>query len=88
MSTADDVARWMLSEVINNEILYQESATFDIEKLFGHAFLYENEAGNVAINKDVLKAFKKLSEDTVVWERGEKAWRLREEHDAPGRLQD
>jgi hypothetical protein len=32
--------------------------------------VYENENGNLAINRQVLKEFRKLTEKTVVWERG------------------
>ncbi|OJX65816.1 hypothetical protein [Magnetospirillum sp. 64-120] len=87
MPTADDVANWMFSEVKSKRWLYQDDAAFTIERQFGTAFVYENDNGNTAIGKDVLKAFRKISSDDVVWESGEKAWRLREKHDTPGRQQ-
>jgi hypothetical protein len=48
---------------------------YDIQKRFGSAFVYMKENGNLAIGKDVLREFRKITEGKVVWERGEKAWR-------------
>jgi hypothetical protein len=55
---------------------------------FCETFTYINSNGNVAISKAVLTAFRALTAETVVWERGEKCWRKRERLDAPGRQQD
>lgn len=83
----DVVARWMLDQVEREGELYQETAVYDLERQFGEDFVYENESGNPAIDKRVLKAFRKISEESVVWERGERRWRMREETDEPGRRQ-
>jgi hypothetical protein len=84
--TPDTVARWMLDQVEAEETLYQEEAVADIESLFGNAFIYENDNGNPAISRAVLKAFRRIS-DEVVWERGERMWRKRESYDDPSRQQ-
>ncbi|EPL7296504.1 DUF6953 family protein [Klebsiella pneumoniae] len=47
-----------------------------------------NANGNLSIDKKVLAKFRKLTNDTVIWDRGEKAWRKRQGYDAPGRQQD
>jgi hypothetical protein len=52
---------------------------------FGEEFVYENENGNYGIDKKVLKAFRDLTEKSVVWERGSRMWRKREKYDGPGR---
>ncbi|WP_340384641.1 hypothetical protein U5640_43045 [Streptomyces sp. SS7] len=44
-----------------------------------------NDNGNPAIHKTVLKAFKEISGDTVVWNNGWKGWSLRSPHDPAGR---
>jgi hypothetical protein len=85
---ARDVAAWMLSELKREKYLYQEQVVFDIEETFGEKFTYVNDKGNPAIGKDVLKEFRELSGDSVVWERGERMWRFREGYDNKGRLQD
>lgn len=82
-----DVAKWMLEKLNNEDVLSQEDAVFEIEKNFGAEFVYENDNGNSAINKNVLEAFRKITGDDVVWERGEKSWRFREPYDEPGRQQ-
>lgn len=85
-ATAADVARWMADTVTKDRVLYQWSAVVDIEKKFGGEFTYQNENGNPAISRAVLKAFRQLTENTVVWERGERCWRL-EKPDTPGKRQ-
>jgi hypothetical protein len=85
--TAQDVAKWMVEDMaIQQGFLYQGTAVFDIERLFGPQFVYFNKQGNLAIHNDVLKAFNKLTPDCV-WERGNRLWRKRQEGDLPGRMQ-
>lgn len=86
-TAAEDVAEWMLAELGKVQYLYQQDAVYSIERKFGASFVYVNDAGNLAIDRKVLAAFKKLTGDSVIWERGERLWRKREQHDEPGRLQ-
>ena len=86
MPTVEDVARWMLEQVRQGH-LYQEQTVYEIHARFGEQFTYQNDAGNLAIGRDVLKAFRKISEADVVWDKYERAWRLRDQRDAPGRQQ-
>jgi uncharacterized protein DUF6953 len=83
--TAVQVAEWMLEQINLKQCLYQEEAVYEIERLFGKEFTYANENGNLAIHKSVLAAFRKITEKTVVWERGERMWRLRGPYDEQGR---
>jgi hypothetical protein len=46
--------------------LYEAGAARGIESEFGEGFVYENQRGNLAIDRKVLRAFRKLTEDTVV----------------------
>ncbi|MGG7056480.1 DUF6953 family protein [Nitrosomonas sp. ANs5] len=86
-TTAKDVAQWMLDEINNGNYLYQEQAAYTIFEMFGDDFVYYNDNGNLAIEKKVLNAFRTLTDDSVVWSRSEKMWRLREDYDEPGRMQ-
>lgn len=83
----DDVAKWMLDELQREKCLYQETVVYDIESKFGKDFVRLNDNGNLAISRKVLSAFKKLTGDSVIWERAERMWRFREKHDEPGRQQ-
>jgi hypothetical protein len=84
-----DAADWMLKKFNEDDgILYQEEAALAIEELFGEGVTYLNENGSLAIDPAVLKEFRKLTEDTVVWVRGERYWRRRESFDEPGRRSD
>ena len=86
-TTTQDVAAWMLSTVEEHGELTQNNAYYLINKEFGSGFTTVASNGSPSIKGSVLTAFKKISEDTVVWERGEKKWRKREFYDAPGRDQ-
>jgi len=85
-TTTADIAVWMLEQVKREGILYQADAAYEIEENFGTEFVYDNDSGGVSIQRDVLDVFRSISEEIVVWERPEKAWRLREAGDGPGRL--
>jgi hypothetical protein len=85
--TPRDVANWMLEELTRTQYLYQETAVWDIASRFGSQFVYDNVAGNMAIGREVLAEFRKLTATTVVWDRGERVWRFRQPHDTPGRRQ-
>jgi uncharacterized protein DUF6953 len=84
----EQIAAWMVQELERVNSLEQETAVYQIASKFGEEFTYINENGNMAIRRDVLAAFRKLSGDAVVWERGERMWRKREPHDEPTRQQD
>lgn len=87
MAMPEHVARWMLEQLQAKRELYQEDVVYEIERKFGAQFVYENENGNPAIDRRVLREFRKLTEDTVVWERGERFWRFRQTGDEAGHRQ-
>lgn len=86
-ASPEDVAAWMLKELDRQKYLYQADVVYEIEKRFGEQFVYDNQNGNRAIDGRVLKAFRTLTGDTVVWERGQRMWRRREKYDEGGRRQ-
>jgi len=88
MGTEREIAAWMLAEVLEGDWVYQEVIVPKTHGKFGEEFVYVNENGNYAISKDVLTEFRKVSGSQIVWERGERAWRLRAAGDAPGRQQE
>jgi hypothetical protein len=86
--TTGDVARWMLSELDRTGSLLQADAVAGIEREFGTSFIYVNENGNTVIDKRVLREFRELTDDNVIWDRWEYKWRHRQPGDAPSRKQD
>ncbi|WP_414738128.1 DUF6953 family protein [Escherichia coli] len=58
----------MKSELENTNWLYQETVVYKIKELFGDTFVYLNANGNLSIDKKVLAKFRKLTNDTVIWE--------------------
>jgi hypothetical protein len=84
---ASDVAQWMFEQISKKRELYHEEVVYQIEEKFGTKFVYENQEGNLAISREVLKEFRKLTEKTVVWSRSELFWRFRSDDDSKvGRL--
>jgi len=84
---APEVAKWMLDQISKKRELYQNEVVYQIEEKFGSQSVYENRNGNLAINPEVLKEFRKLTEKTVVWSRIEFCWRIRSADDPKaGRL--
>jgi len=87
MASSKDVAVFMLQQLKQYQVLYQEAIVYEIASKFGDKFTYINRNGNLSIDKHVLQEFRKLTEDSVVWQMGERAWRLRHDYDPPGRQQ-
>ena len=87
MITAQTIAEWMLEELKREKYLYQEVVVYEIAERFGEKFTYDNENGNLAIDKSVLREFRRLTENIVVWERGSRLWRFREDYDNPDKRQ-
>jgi hypothetical protein len=87
MPTNRDVAEWMAERAARRGELYQEEVVWEIQSKFGREFVYENANGNLAISRQVLKEFRKLTEDTLVWERGDRLWRKRQSYDPKGKRQ-
>jgi hypothetical protein len=78
--SAKDVAKFMKNQLGEQKYLYQESIVYEIEAQFGSDFVYINDNGNLSIARTVLKEFRKITPN-VVWERGERCWREREDYD-------
>lgn len=74
MATHKEVAEWMFGEIgyINISQLWLAN---EISKVFGNEYIYYTVSGNIAINKDVLKEFRKISKGQIDWDKGSKAWR-------------
>ena len=81
MTTHLDVANWMVQQFEKKGSLYQEDVVTEIPKKFGKEFTYINQNGNLAIDREVLKEFRSLTEAEVVWDRSERMWRKREHYD-------
>jgi hypothetical protein len=85
--TAEDVAQWMFEEVTQRGSLDQGTAAHLIRTKLSRDFVYINGSGNWSIGRKILRVFKKFSEETVVWERSSRVWRVRRGEDKPGRRQ-
>ncbi|HEY3772160.1 MAG TPA: hypothetical protein VGL69_04135 [Solirubrobacteraceae bacterium] len=86
--TPETIAQWMMSRLEETGRLYQSDAVQEIAEKFGDEYTYTNDNGNPAIDKRILKAFRIITDDTVIWERWDFCWRKREQGDAPGRKQE
>ncbi len=82
MTTAQDIAHWMADRV-NEFYLPRETTAREIREVFGEPFVVRTAVETWVIAPAVLKAFNKLTKDTVVWVRGGQYWRKREPRDPP-----
>lgn len=85
MIEADDVARWMLSELQRHGCIYQDDVVDHLVRSKAEALLRENSDGNLVVGREVLEAFKLKTETTVVWVKPDRYWRFRVPEDEPGR---
>jgi len=88
VSKVKEAAAWMVAEVQREGCLYQADAADYLHTYFGKACADENDTGGMSISMSVLIEFRGLTTKSVVWDRGEKCWRLREPGDGSGRLAD
>jgi uncharacterized Ntn-hydrolase superfamily protein len=75
----------MLAEIEKQGCLYQDDVVDYLVKAKGEHLTRENADGNLVVGKQVLEAFKKRTETTVVWVKPDFYWRLRVAEDEPGR---
>ena len=85
MISADDASRWMLSMLDQEGCIYQDDVVDYLVKGNSENLLRENADGNLVLGRDVLNAFKKLTETNVVWIKPDRYWRFRVKEDEPGR---
>lgn len=77
----------MVESINQSHILDQRVIAAQIYSKFGSEFVYTNRNGNLAINSQVLRRFRKLTEDSVVWDPQQRFWRKRRAHDPEGKRQ-
>jgi len=75
----------MREQIDEHGVLYQDQAAAEITARFGDECAYQNDNGNLAISREVLKQFRAATEGTVVWDGAERMWRRRENYDSQGR---
>jgi hypothetical protein len=76
----------MCEQIDEHGVLYQYEAAAEITARFGDQCTYQNDNGNLAISREVLKQFRTATDKTVVWDAAERMWRRREKYDSAGRL--
>lgn len=79
------MARWMLSEIEGSGCLYQDDVVDYLVKSENDNLLRQNSDGNLVLKRELLNAFRKLTETNVVWVKPDRYWRLRVAEDEPGR---
>lgn len=82
---AKAIAEWMLSEIEKRGCIYQDDVVDRLVKSNMEGLLRENSDGNLVIGCEVLNAFQKLTETTVVWVKPDRYWRFRVTEDEAGR---
>lgn len=77
MTKAEEAAQWMWAELQQNGWLSQHDAVSEIAERFGEEMTYINNNGNPAIDKSILKHFKRLHGGKAQWYKSPDGyWRL------------
>jgi hypothetical protein len=74
MTSRTDVAKWMIDTIDREHFLDQEDAVTMIADKFGDEWVYQNENGNLGIDRRVLSTFRKLHGGRIEWDKGDKCW--------------
>ena len=82
---AKTFAKWMQSELERDGCLYQDDAVDFAVKSKADSLLRENANGNLVLGRKLLKEFRKLNENDVVWVKPDRYWRFRVPEDEEGR---
>jgi hypothetical protein len=73
-TTEQQVAEWMVNEIKFRGLLRQEEAIAHVRTHFGEQFVFVNENGNASLSKEVKKAFRKLHNGKIAWDRDGFFW--------------
>ena len=82
---AQSAVRWMLSEIEGSGCLYQDDVVDHLVKSKNENLLRENSDGNLVLKRELLNAFRALTETNVVWVKPDRYWRFRVADDELGR---
>jgi len=82
-----DVAAWMVRFFMQNGYLHRDVAVSGIIQNFDEKYIVIYTDLNCRIRSDVLRYFRELTGNEVVWCQGYRMWRLRGAQDLPGRRQ-
>jgi len=77
MSTAYDVAEWMVKRLDAVGRLEQKKVAHEIQTKFGSQHVYENKNGHLGVAQRVLYHFRVMTKNTAVWARVGRYWRKR-----------
>ena len=69
------VIDWMLSNLEKHGCLYQDDVVDFLVKNDQKKYLKENSEGNLVLKLSVNSAFKKQTEENVVWVKPDRYWR-------------
>jgi hypothetical protein len=73
--SAEDVARWMFHELMQQGELWHVEAVAHNKAAFGEEFIRQNENGSEVIDRRVLALFKEMYDGKAKWESSQKFWR-------------
>jgi hypothetical protein len=82
---AQTTAKWMLEQLNRDGCVYQDDVVDLLTRSGASKLLKENADGNEVLSTQLLTAFRKLTEATVVWVKPDRYWRWRVAEDEPGR---
>lgn len=73
-TTAEDIAGWMLETIRSEGRLDQDDAVRVVPEKFGPEWVRTSPNGHPALDREVVKAFRKAHDGTVQWDRDRRFW--------------
>ncbi len=78
MTNAPEIAQWILDAIHEEKTVSQEAVVPRIAEAFGDQWIYTTDKGHPAIDREVLKAMRKIRDSSVRWDREERCWTVLE----------
>ncbi|MEW4371070.1 DUF6953 family protein [Paenibacillus kandeliae] len=71
---AQEIASWMIEHIRDRGMLRQEEAIDYVREQYGEQFLFTSDSGNISLDKEIKKAFRKQHGGRVAWDRDGFFW--------------
>ncbi|WP_046225952.1 DUF6953 family protein [Paenibacillus dauci] len=74
VTTEQQIAEWMVNQIREQGVLKQEDAIAHVRAQYGEQYLFTSESGNISLDKEIKKAFRKSHGGRVAWDRDGFFW--------------
>lgn len=72
--SSEEIAVWLINTIKDRGKLKREEAAEVVESTFNADFISKTAKGNKSLNKELLKNFRNLRDESIQWNAGKQAW--------------